>query len=965
VKRYRNDRSYVIYYPAARVLDAAIRALGLAGEPPKGGVTGGVNALRTFLLAACAGFAIELALVGAAAAQTPSPPPAPSAAPSGLPAPPAGAAAPSGTSPFASLFGNLGGGAAPQPYASFVKGVERESGLIDILHKDDDVYLDLSADQLGKPFIFAPVLASGVGGSAFAGRIYPSFVISFQRVGKRILWVSQNTGFSAPPGTSFANALAISTTDSVINASPIVAQDEGKKRIVISAGFFLTDYENLARDLGGSGAPAGGGALISLGLPRAGFTLDATRSSIEKTKALPKNDEFLIDLVFVGPPNGPATATDGRGVRLRMHYSILEAPPAGNYVPRLADDRVGYFITAHKSFDDDAAASPFVRYIDRWNFANGPIVYYLTNEIPPNYKAPIRAALLEWNKAFAKAGIPNAIEVRDQPADPGWDPDDIRYSTVRWLTSDRPAFSAYGPHIEDPRTGEIIRVEIVIDGEAVRSVKRGYVDQVVPTRHPDAAALGSNRTATLVEELTGPAAAPAPDCDELSACDGFMHDSAELAAVGTLALRAGGAASPATEKYTEDWLYSVVLHEAGHNFGLRHNFAAAIYPLDKLHDRNFTERNGLVSSVMHYTPLNLSPPGRPQGDYFQMHLGPYDEWAIRYGYAKYPGVTKPADESAQLRRLAEESTRPDYAYATDEDASGPRGIDPHVAAFLLSSDPFAFYRNQFDVVDDLVAKLDKVYPRDDVPYSEERNAFLSMMRQYQRAAMLATRYVGGLYVSRAHRGQPGGTPPFRPVARDDQRRAFATLAEHVFSSRAMRFSPALLADLGPDNYLHRGSEEIFGERPDFPVAEYVETLQTSVMFEVMSPATLTRIADEQLKVAHPQQAMSVGDLFGWMQAAVWDDLHPGLGSIDVLQRNLQRRYTNYEIALALAPSFLLEAIGFPGDTAPVARFELRRLNERLKATLRSPHLDLTTRAHLEDIHSRVRATLEPTTLRDV
>jgi len=264
-----------------------------------------------------------------------------------------------------------------------------------------------------------------------------------------------------------------------------------------------------------------------------------------------------------------------------------------------------------------------------------------------------------------------------------------------------------------------------------------------------------------------------------------------------------------------------------------------------------------------------------------------------------------------------------------------------------------------------IARLDRVFPRDDEPYSQERDAFLSMMRQYQRAAGLATRYIGGLYVSRAHRGQPGGAPPFRPVSREDQRRAFQTLAEHVFSSRAMRFSPTLLANLGPSNYLHRGTEQIFGERPDFPVTEYVGQLQQTVMYDVFSPATLSRIADEQLRVRKPGSAMSLGDLFGWMNAAVWDDLQPGLGSIDVLQRNLQRSYTNYLIALSVAPSSVDEAVGFPGDTVPVARFELRRLDARLATALHSPRLDVTTRAHLEDLHSRVHSAIDPTTLRDV
>ncbi|MDQ2858010.1 MAG: zinc-dependent metalloprotease, partial [Candidatus Eremiobacteraeota bacterium] len=590
-------------------------------------------------------------------AATPAASPLP--APSGTPGPaPSGSSAPSAAvtlPPGVTLPGLTGALGAPQPYALFMKKTERADGLIAIVKKDDDIYFDLGPEQLDHPFIVAPVLASGVGSQAYAGRIYRSFLLEFKRVGKRILWIDKNADFSAPPNSSAANALAISVTDSVINSTPIVAEDEKHQRVTVSAAFFLTDFENIGRDLGGAQQP-----IILFGpAQKPGFVVDPTKSYLEKTKALPKNVELTANLAFSGPAGDLSGAPDGRGVRLRMHYSIVEPPATSAYIPRLADDRVGYFITAQKRFDNDALSTPFLRYIDRWNFNNGPIVYYLTNEIPAEYKAPIRSALLEWNAAFAKIGIPNAIEVRDQPSDPGWDPDDVRYSTVRWITSDRAAFAASGPRVADPRTGEILRVEIVIDGEALRSIKRGYVDQVAPryiAAH-DAAGLPAPRTEIGLQ------------CHDLSACDSFAADSAELAASATVALRANGAGVKATDRFAEDWLHSVVLHESGHNLGLRHNFiSATLYPLGDIHDKRFTQAHGIVGSVMGYTPVNMSPPGQPQGDYFQSKLGPYDYWAIRYGYGKIPNVRAPGDELKALRGIAQESTRPEYAYATDEDA---------------------------------------------------------------------------------------------------------------------------------------------------------------------------------------------------------------------------------------------------------------------------------------------------------
>lgn len=834
----------------------------------------------------------------------------------------------------------------PQPYATFVKKTERQVGIIDILRKDDETYFDLSAANFNHPFIVAPVLASGIGGEASAGRIFDPFVMELRRVGKRVLWVDVNSSFSAPPNSSAANALAISVTDSVINSTPIVAEDEASKRVVVSANFFLTDFENVAKSLGAPATPI----LLFGGIARPGFSVDPTKSYIEKTKALPKNGEILASLAFSGPAGEIGGAPDGRGMRLRMHYSIVDPPASNNYIPRLADDRVGYFITAQKRFDNDSLPTPFLRYIDRWNFNNGPIVYYLTNEIPTQYKPAIRAALLTWSSAFAQVGIPNAIEVRDQPSDPSWDPDDARYSTVRWITSDNPAFSAYGPHIADPRTGEISRVEIVIDGEAMRSVKRGFVDQVVPTRMARLRESGLPVPGTAVEVA----------CADPGRCDTFGTDSAEMAADGTVALRMLGATRAQTDRYAEDWLRSVVLHESGHNFGLRHNFiSATLYSLAQVHDKAFTQTHGLVGSVMGYTPVNLSPPGKPQGDYFQLGLGPYDRWAIRYGYARFANVKSPDDERIRLRGIADESSRREYAYATDEDANGPLAIDPRIATFDLGSDPLAFDKNQFDVFNDLVAKLDRVYPRDDEPYSQERATLQTMMRGYERAALLATKYVGGIETSRVHRGQPGGGPPLRPVPRGESQRAFELLRANVFSSRALRFSPRLLSDLGSDHYLHRGVSGV--ERPDFPLAEYVGDMQDTVMFALFSPDAMSRIADQGLSVAPGQTTMSLADLFGWMQAAVWDDV--GRASIDPLHRALQRRYTNLMIAFALAPSFVVDNIGYPSDTVSLARYELRRLGGRIAVALRSPQLDVPTRAHLEDVQSRVRHALDPGAVR--
>lgn len=850
------------------------------------------------------------------------PAPAPSPAASNSPgaaasaSPPLGAPAPS-TQP------------SPAQYSTFVKGVERQSGLLDVLRKDDDYYLEFSGEQLDRPILISAVVAAAGGGNeAFAGRFFSPLVVQFHRVGKRIFWISPNRYFTSTGEPSTDASLAISVSDSVIASFPIVAEDEAKKRIVISASYFLTDGFGVAQ---GIGRPQPG--LFGLTV-RPPFALDATRSYIERTKALPKNVEILADLAFTGPAGSVPAVPDGRNVRVKMHYSIVDLPSAGAYVPRLADDRVGYFMSAVKRFGDDTLPTPFVRYVNRWDLSNGPIVFYLTKEIPPEYRLAVRAGIQQWNAAFAKLGIENAIEVRDPPNDPDWDPDDVRYSTVRWLSSDQPLFGGYTPTIVNPFTGQILRAEIVLEGEALRSIKRGYVENVVPTRG--------------IRNLEG--------CEE-SDCE-YQEQSAELAALGTLSLRAAGASTTQTRDYAQAWLRSIVLHETGHALGLRHNFAAStIYPLPRLTDRKFTTAHGLVGSVMDYTPVNLSPRGEPQADYFQLQLGPYDYWAILYGYVRFGNVVKPEDEAGRLRAIAAESTRPEYAYSTDEDAYGPYALDPNVALFDLSSDPLAWDERQYRVAGSIVRDLDRVYPRDDRPFYEERRAFLTSMGSFERTSSLIVKYLGGSYTSRSHRGQRGGADPVRPIPRATQKRAFDLLAARVFSNDAFSFSPQLIRRLGADRYSHWNSSGGMG-RQDFPLGEFVAQMQDGVLEEIFGPLTLARIADQETLGRGGADTMKLGDLFDWTNGAIYAEIeNPGLRSIAPLRRGLQRRYADLLIAYVLAPSSVLDRIGYPSDTAALARYALQRLEPQVAERLGSPRLDGATRAHLEDLRHRVESAL--------
>lgn len=922
-----------------------------------------------FFVAASAAPAVhaQVASEAATAAASPSASPKPAAPPSGQePAlAPSAAASPSVPQAIKALLHATP--AAPESYAVFLKNATVENGLINLVRKDDELYFDLGPQDFEKTFIIAPSLASGLGAGTFAGRLYDPILVQFKREGHRVFWIAPNTEFASPHGAASARSLAISTASSIIAVSPILAENAATKHVAIAPTLLLSDHLDIGKDLAqaaGGGASPGGGLILLLGGPHAGFSLDPMRSYYVSVKALPQNDEITVNLTFSGTGN-LETVPDTRGTPIKVHYSILEEPTSDTaFVSRPADDRIGYFVETQKRFGDDTARSPFVRYIDRWDLSKGPIVFTLTNEVPVEYRAAVKRGILAWNAAFAKVGYPNAIRVDDPPTDPSFDPDDAKYNSIRWISQDRASFVAATPHIADPLTGRILRATVTIDGEALRSLRRGFVDNVVATRVPVSAyspyaAFFPNSGIAKAPTVTTDTAASASTIAGLAdpCLAGFCEygDALESdAAFAELALNPRVRENSAqTTKFVQEYITAVTMHEVGHALGLRHNFAApSVYTLGQVENPTFTAAHGISASVMAYNPVDLAPAGKPQPDFFQTRLGPYDYWAITYGYTQ-------SSSSAQLKKIADRSTQRDLVFETDEDATGSWAVDPRVALFVLSNDPLGWHAQRFQIADHLLATLDKRYPRDDRSYYDERLAFSTILNEYTRSALLTTRWVGGVFTSRAHRGQAG--TPFTPVPRSDQQRAFELLDRYVFSSRAFDFSPALLQHLGPDRFHGWGSQGL-NLRPDFPLTAFVGNMQDTIIYTIFSPTNLARINDESLLA--PGKTMSLQDLFEWSRAAVYDDVASG-APIPELHRELQRRFTDLLLEVALLPSLGLDQLQIPYETQSLARYELQQVAAEVHKGLASHGLDVATRAHLGELASRINRGLSAQNVRGI
>lgn len=832
-------------------------------------------------------------------------------------------------------------------YAKFTKGGEKQPGLFTLWRKDAHIYMEIGSDQFGKEYLEHVVPANGLGGFGFeSGQMFAQSarIVRFDALGgKAVAAVWPHTRFLATPGSPLATAVRESTADSVQALLPVVAEDKANGRTVVDLAPLLGDTLDLGTALSD--------AVDSAANPQGGYRLDPTRTYFGPSKAFPRNVIFEADQTFASSkPDTIDTVTDPRFIQMRVKYNFAEIMSSPDYMPRLYDDRVGFWEDPHIEFGNDSKRDNYLWYILRWNVqpsdptkarspAKKPIVYTLDNSIPVEYRASVRNGILDWNKAFERVGITGAVVVQDQPADSSYDPDDIRYNVIRWITNAVPDFGAEAQIVWDPRTGEIFRGGVLIDSGIVRRAKFQYRNVVA-----------GNVSADEIAPLPL-AKSYAPSHDESLYAAG-MH--AEMM-FGATALQIMYGSGMNLDQYSQDLLKSIVLHEVGHDFGLSHNFIGHnAFTAAELKDKGFTQRNGVASSVMEYAPLNLWPKGTPQGNFWQTTLGPYDYHAIHWGYAPISGAKSPQDEVRVLNLWASSASDPRYRFAGDEDAIyNGHAVDPRVAMFMLTNHPIDWCNTQLNLTQRLIATVDHRFPGTQQPWDDERVAFVSLLNRYTTCATAMTHYVAGEYLSRARIGDPRATAPLAPVPRGEEQRAYGMLAKYLFSEAAWQFSPATLNRLVYTEYMPFSN---FGYDPaprhDIPVSQVAARIQNTALNYIFSPLVLQRLADLPTK-ARPGQTMTLGDLYTWTQDSIFGDLAAGRAGGGQVHRNLQRRYSRMLARMITTP-----LPGTPYDAEALAHHELMALSAEIKRNLAKPNLDLLTRAHLEAMQVDATRALE-------
>lgn len=401
-------------------------------------------------------------------------------------------------------------------------------------------------------------------------------------------------------------------------------------------------------------------------------------------------------------------------------------------------------------------------------------------------------------------------------------------------------------------------------------------------------------------------------------------------------------------------LADLVAHEAGHTLGLRHNFkASSLYSLAEINSEEVKAKGAFAASVMDYIPINFRyEAGEVQGDYGMMDIGPYDYWAIEYGYSSDEG---------KLAEILKRCSEPELQYATDEDTGGP---DPLARRYDFAKDPLDYAQEQMKLVKLYRDRILDKFVKDGDSWAKARRGYELTLSLQTRAVSMMSGWVGGAFVNRDKKGDPGDRDPIEVVPAAQQRAALDFIIATTFEDEAYGLTPELLAKMSLDMWGDDGPGQFMSDEATWPIHDRVLGIQASALTMLMNPTTLRRVYDNELRLPADEDTLTLPELLSKVTTRAWTELENECPEgrndrkpmISSLRRNLQREHLERLMDLVLESNDTTAAYK---PISNLAGMQLRELKGKIEASIEKcgEKMDAYTKAHLVNSKEQIERTL--------